>query len=54
MNSLTKRQGDVDRVQKIFSSKRAAKGSSSSVKDKAKDKVARSATPTSSKTLPPP
>uniref|UniRef100_T1D235 Putative microtubule-actin cross-linking factor n=1 Tax=Cupiennius salei TaxID=6928 RepID=T1D235_CUPSA len=53
MNDLSKRQTDVDKVSKAFSSKRQNKGIPSTPKEKVKDKPTRSATPTAMKTSTP-
>lgn len=55
MTDMSKRQGDVDRISKAFSSKRQQnKGATSSqVKDKSKDKVPRTGTPAAVKTSTP-
>lgn len=54
MSDLSKRQSDVDKVSKAFSSKRQNKGlTSTPVKDKLKEKITRSLTPTSAKTSTP-
>lgn len=55
MTDMSKRQGDVDRISKAFSSKRQqSKGAmSSQIKEKSKDKVSRSGTPALAKTSTP-
>lgn len=50
MNDLSKRQTDVDKVSKAFSTKRQNKTLSSTAKDKTKEKAPRTSTPNSAKT----